>query len=290
MTPAKKEILKSEIEKLLSDNIIEECESPWAAPVVLVPKKDGGTRLCIDYRSLNSITKTDSYPLPRMDDLLHATKKTFFMTTIDLRSGYHQINVREEDRDKTAFVSPFGVYRFLRLPFGLCNAPATFQRLIDRFRSGIPNVMLLAYLDDLIILSEDFNTHIADVKLVFDRLRQFKLRANRDKCTFASARVKYLGHIITSDGIQVDPDKTAAIADIPPPRNVKQVQSFLQTCSWYRRFIDKFADISKPLSNLTKKNANWEWGPLHQQSFEQLKTALVRAPILQQSDGTKPYI
>lgn len=289
MTPANKEKLRVELDKLIQDGAVEECDSAWSAPVVLVPKKDGGTRLCVDYRALNSVTTPVSYPLPRMDDLLHSTKKTVYMTTLDLRAGYHQVQVRKEDRDKTSFVTPFGTFRYRVMPFGLRNAPATFQKLIDRFRSGLPNALVLAYLDDIFILSETFDTHLDDLKCVFERLRLFKLRANRDKCTFASARVKYLGHIVTSEGIHVDGEKTAAITNMLPPRNVKQVQSFIQSCSWYRRFIANFADVSRPLTNLLKKNVTWDWGPTEQDAFDQLKLALTTTPVLQQNDGTKPY-
>lgn len=290
MSPVKKELLKKEIDKLLNEGIIEECESPWAAPVVLVPKKDGGVRLCVDYRRLNAVTVSDSYPLPRMDDLLQAAKRTSYMTTLDLRSGYHQVEVHERDRDKTTFVTPFGTFRYLRMPFGLKNAPGTFQRLIDQFRRGLSEVLILAYLDDIIVLSSTFDEHIKDLTLVFDRLKLFKLRVNREKCVFACSSVKYLGHLITPEGISVDPCKTEAISKRPPPRNVKEVQSFLQTASWYRRFINNFAAISRPLSDLTKKKSTWRWNTEQQTSFDTLKRLLVSAPILQQYDETQPYI
>lgn len=290
IAPARKQLLKAELDNLLEAGIIEECEGPWAAPIVLVPKSDGSMRLCVDYQRLNAITVSDAYPLPRMDDLLHAAKRTNYMSTIDLQAAYHQVPVHEKHRDKTGFVTPFGSYRFLRMPFGLKNAPATFQRLIDRFRRGLSDIVILAYLDDIIVLSDSFDKHIEDLQLVFDRLRQFCLRAKRSKCVFARSEVKFLGHLITKDGISVDPKKTAAIANRPAPRDAKQVLSFLQTCSWYRRFVANFAEISKPLSDLTKKGVTWQWSPQHQTSFETLKTALVTAPILQQNDETKPYV
>ncbi|GFT98927.1 retrovirus-related Pol polyprotein from transposon opus [Trichonephila clavipes] len=208
MNPSKKEILKQEIDRLLSEGIIEECESPYASPVVLIPKPNGTFRLCIDYRKLNEITVADTYPLPRMDDLLHQAKLTPFMSTLDLRAGYHQVKVHVEDQDKTAFVCPFGTYRFLRMPYG----------------------------------------------------------------------------------IEVDPEKVASILDIPPPKNVKELQSFLQTCSWFRRYIQDFAKISRPLSYLTKKKVKWQWGFDQQNAFQTLKNSLTTPPVLKQADGTKPYI
>ncbi|GFV28676.1 retrovirus-related Pol polyprotein from transposon 297 [Trichonephila clavipes] len=181
MNPARKELLKKELDSLLQQGIIEECESPYASPVVLIPKPNDSMRLCIDYRKLNAQTVPDSYPLPRMDDLLNEAKATPYISTIDLRSGYHQVQVAAEDQDKTAFTCTFGIYKFTRMPFGLRNAPATFQRLIDKFRSGLNNVLALSYLDDIIILSPTFQKHLSDLEQVFKRLSLFKLNANREK-------------------------------------------------------------------------------------------------------------
>ncbi|GFW89521.1 hypothetical protein TNCV_1514721 [Trichonephila clavipes] len=260
-----KEILIKEIEDLLEKDIIEECESPYGAPVVPILKPNNQFRLCIDYWKLNEVTVPDTYPLPRMDDLLQEAKHTAYISTNDLMSGYHQVNVNPADRDKTTFVCPFGTYRFKRMPFGLKNAPTTFQRLMDIFRRGLP---VLAYLDDVIIMSRTFEQHLADLEAVFKRLIDFKLRANREKCQFSCSRVKYLGGI---EGIEVDHEKTSAILGIPPPKNVKQLQSFLQTCSWYRKFIANFSEIARPLSNLTKKKASWKWSEEEEKEFQTLK-------------------
>ncbi|GBN96944.1 Retrovirus-related Pol polyprotein from transposon 17.6 [Araneus ventricosus] len=254
MTPMKKELLRKEIEDLLEKDVIEECESAYGAAVVLIPKPDEKTRLYIDYRKLNKITVPDSYPLPRIDDLLQSAKHTTFMSTIDLKSGYHQINVHPADRDKTAFVCPFGTFRFKRMPFGLRNAPAPFQRIMDMF---CPDLPAMAYLDDIIVLSPTFDKHLLD---------------------------------ITSRGIEVDPDKVSAVQKIPPPRNVKQVQSFLQTCSWYRKFIPNFSEIARSLSNLTKKKIVSTWTESEQNTFNTLKNCLVSPPILSQADFTKPFV
>lgn len=172
---------------MLEEVIIEECESALAAPAILVPKKDGTYRFCVDYRRLNAITFRDSYPLPVIEDLLHATKREGFISTIDLRCSYWQVPVADSDKDKTAFTSPLGTYRFIRMPFRLKNAPATFQRLMDRFRSGaaLKYVILLVYLHDLLVLSDGFNQHLKDLEAVFNRLRIFGLHANRYKCSFA---------------------------------------------------------------------------------------------------------
>ncbi|XP_052738593.1 uncharacterized protein LOC128198270 [Bicyclus anynana] len=198
LSPQKTNILKVEINKMIAENIIEPCTSPWSSPVVLVPKKDGGTRVCIDYRQLNSITVADKYPLPRMDDLLHSAKQTPFMSTIDLRSGYWQIKVGDQDQPKTCFITPFGMFMFLRMPFGLKNAPATFQRLMDGFRVSLSHIELLVYLDDLIVRSPTFEQHLEDLKDVFARLREYNLVANKKKCKFCRESIKYLGHLITA--------------------------------------------------------------------------------------------
>lgn len=231
MSPSKKEILEKEINSMLELGIIEECESPWAASVILRPKQDGTVRICIDYRRLNAVTKTDSYPMPRIDELLHLAKKSLYISTIDLRSGYWQVSVKPEDRDKTSFTTPFGTFRFKRMPFGLKNAGATFQRLMDRFRRGLKDTVVIVYLYDIIVVSSSFEEHLQDLQKVFDRLHEFKLRAKREKCTFARSQIKFLGHIIGEEGIRPNEEKVAAILNLPPPRNVKHLLTFLQTAS-----------------------------------------------------------
>ncbi|GFS88613.1 transposon Tf2-9 polyprotein [Trichonephila clavipes] len=176
------------------------------------------------------------------------------------------------------------------MPYGLRNAPATFQRLMNRFCNGLEDILALPYLDDIIVLSETFEKHMFDLKTIFERLLHFKLKANREKCHFASSRVKYLGFWITQKGIEVDPEKVASILDIPPPKNVKELQSFLQTCSWFRRYIQDFVKISRPLSYLTKKKVKWQWGFDQQNAFQTLKNSLTTPPVLKKEDGTKPYI
>ncbi|KAI8436675.1 hypothetical protein MSG28_010163 [Choristoneura fumiferana] len=290
LSPVKTEILKKEIGNMLAENIIEPCSSPWAAPVVMVPKKDGSIRVCVDYRQLNAVTTADAYPMPRIDDLLHGAKPTPFMSTIDLRAGYWQISVKEDHRDKTAFVTPFGIYRFRRMPFGLRNAPATFQRMMDRFRITLSHIKLLIYLDDLIVMSATFEDHLRDLQDVFTKLREFNLTANREKCNFCCTRIKYLGHYITPDGLQLDPGKVSAILATPPPRNLKHLLTFVQMCSWYRRFIPGFAKVAEPLTRLTKKNATWKWEEEQTTAFAKLRELLTTSPILAQADHTKPYI
>ena len=289
LSPVRTQELRRHMAQMLQDGIIETSESAWASPVVMVPKKDGSTRICVDYRKLNALTISDAYPLPRMDDLLHNARQARVLTTLDLRAGYWQVGIRQEDRCKTAFITPFGLYQFKRMPFGLKNAPATFQRLIDRMKIGIEDVRVLAYLDDIVILSETFEQHLKDLVKVFKQLLHFGLKVNREKCRFCCSEVRYLGHIISSEGISTDPMKVSAIRDMAPPKNVKQVQTFLQTCSWYRRFVPEFAAISRPLSDLTKKNATWQWQDQQRQAFNELKQRLIEAPILRQADESRPF-
>ncbi|XP_036346322.1 uncharacterized protein LOC118755602 [Rhagoletis pomonella] len=290
ISPAMKNKLKIELEDMLKKGIIEESKSPWSFPVVLIPKKDGGVRFCVDYRRLNAITTTDTYPLPRMDDLLHAAKATPFMSTIDLKAGYWQIKMAPAAKPKTAFTTPFGIFVFNRMPFGLKNAPATFQRLIDKFRSELPHILILAYLDDIIICSNDFNSHMQNLRQTLSKIKEYGFQLNRGKCVFCREEIKYLGHILTTKGLKVDNEKAHAVLKRPNPKNLKQLVSFLQTCSWYRRFIPNFADVAKPLSQLTKKNAKWRWSAEEQNAFDRLKDLLSSPPVLQQVDETKPFI
>jgi hypothetical protein len=260
---------------MLADGVIEECDSAYAAPTVLVPKKDGSLRVCVDYRKLNSVTVPDRYPLPRIDDLLQMAVKTVYMSSLDLKAGYWRVPVRAEDRDKTAFVTPLGLFRFTRMPFGL----------IDRFRAGLPAVKILAYLDDLIVISETFEKHLQHLTALFGRLELFRLRANRKKCCFARATLTYLGHILTPSGIS----RVSAICNRAPPTDVKGLLSWLQTARWFRRFVPSFADVVRPLTSLTRKNSVWVWGPEQTTAFETIKTLLTSPPILRNVDNSLPF-
>jgi hypothetical protein len=289
LSPTRKEILRNEINKMLSQGIIEPSITPWAAPVVLVPKPNGDTRVCIDYRKLNAITVPDSYPMPRIDDLLHEAKPTLYMSTLDLKAGYHQINLRKEDREKTGFITPFGIYIFNRMPFGLRNAPATFQRLMDQFRVSLENVKILGYLDDLVVFLSSFSSHLTDLDTIFQKLREYNFTVNASKCQFGRTTIRYLGHYITPQGLKMDPEKTKAINRLVAPKNLQQLVSFLQTCSWYRRFIENFSRVAEPLTRLTKKSSPWLWEKEQETAFQTLKCCLTTAPILRQADSTKPY-
>ena len=278
---AKMKEAQNEIESMLEKGVIETSDSPWSSPVVLVKKKDGSIRFCIDYRKLNDITIKDSYPVPRIDTTLDAMSGSRWFSTIDLKSGYWQVKMAPEDRPKTAFSIPGGGHwQFLSMPFGLCNAGATFERLMEKVLSNLSWKICLVYLDDIIILSKTFDKHIENLREVFLRLEKANLKMNPKKCTFLQKEVTFLGHIVNENGIATDPSKTHAVKTWPVPQNIKDVRSFLGLCSYYRRFVHKFADIARPLHKLTEANKKFVWGEDCQQAFDKLKRALTSSDVL----------
>ena len=280
LTWAKQEIADVEVEKMLADDIIEPSTSPWSSPIVLVNKKDGSTRFCIDYRRINDLSKKDAYPLPRIDETLETLGDAEWFCTMDLASGYWQIKMKEEDRPKTAFVTRKGLFQFKVMPFGLCNAPATFQRLIDRVLVGLQWEQCLVYLDDIVVFGKTFEQTLARLRLVMERLKAAGLKLKASKCKWFQKSVQYLGHIVSAEGIKCDPEKIETVKDWPIPKSVTQVRSFLGLASYYRKFIDNFAEIAHPLTSLTRKRAKFCWSTACQQSFETLKECLISAPVL----------
>lgn len=288
--------LQTLLKHMLDSGVVRESASPWAAPIVLVRKKDGSWRFCVDYRRLNALTHKDAYPLPRIEESLTGLKAARWYSTLDLASGYWQVEMDPSDREKTAFTTPFGLYEFERMPFGLCNAPATFQRLMQRCLGNLVNDFLLIYLDDVVVFSPDFDSHVQHLEEVFERLHQHGLKLQPRKCHLFQQKVTYLGHVISEAGVATDPSKTAAVRDWPVPQTVKQVKSFLGFSGYYRRFIPAFSKIAAPLNALThgtngqeRKTAAINWSPECQQAFDQLKTALINAPILAYADFSLPF-
>lgn len=281
---------------MLDSGVVRESASPWPAPIVLVRKKDGSWRFCVDYRRLNALTHKDAYPLPRIEESLTGLKSAKWYSTLDLASSYWQVEMDPADREKTAFTTPFGLYEFERMPFGLCNAPATFQRLMQRCLGNMVNDSLLIYLDDVVVFSPDFDSHVHHLEEVFRRLNQHGLKLQPRKCHLFQREVTYLGHVISERGVATDPAKTAAVRDWPVPQTVKQVKSFLGFAGYYRRFIPAFSKIAAPLNALThgtaaqeKKTAPIIWSPECQQAFEHLKEALLNAPVLAYADFSLPF-
>src|SRR6185369_7928272 len=228
--------IEEEIQRMLLEGLIERSTGPWAAPVVLVRKKNGKLRFCVDYRELNSITVKDAYPLPRIDDMLDSFGKAQWFTSLDLASGYWQVEMKPEDRAKTAFITQFGTYQFKVMPFGLCNAPATFQRLMDEVLRGHLWKFVMVYLDDVIIYSDTFEQHLEHLRVIFDRLEDAGLKLNPDKCSFVRKELEFLGHIVSNKGIRTDPAKIQKVKDFPVPSNITQLRGFLGLASYYRRF------------------------------------------------------
>ena len=276
----KREALSQEIQDMLSMGIIEESVSPWGAPVVLVPRKDKKWRVCLDYRSLNKCTLRDSYPLPRIDDSLDALGGASWFSTLDLASGYHQVEVEESDKEKTAFVTHEGVYQFNVMPFGLTSAPATFERLMDHVLAGLHWSICVVYLDDIICFGASFDDHLRNLGTVIDRIARAGLKISPKKCQLFRRKGSFLGHEVSQEGIATDPQKVAAVSEWPRPANLKQVRSFMGFCSYYRKFIEGFARIAKPLHKLTEKDQKFIWDPECDKVFQQLKARLITAPIL----------
>ncbi|XP_042563837.1 uncharacterized protein LOC122132932 isoform X2 [Clupea harengus] len=286
--------LRTLLRDMLDGGVVRESSSPWAAPVVLVKKKDGSWRFCVDYRKLNAVTHKDAYPLPRVEESLTNLKKAEWYSTLDLASGYWQVEVHPTDREKTAFATPLGLYEFERMPFGLCNAPATFQRLMQRCLGGQVHDFLLIYLDDIILYSPDFHSHIGHLEQVFSKLQDHGLKLQPTKCHLFQRSVQYLGHVVSQGGVATDPQKTEAVQDWPVPTTVREVRSFLGFVGYYRRFVPSFARKAGPLHALLRgtggsKTKLVDWTPECGKAFEDLKEALLRAPVLAYADFGLPF-
>lgn len=289
----KKEV-ESQINKMLAQKIIRPSDSPWSAPIWVVPKKPDASgiakfRVVVDFRNLNAKTIDQRWPLPNITDLLDKLGKCQYFTTLDLASGFHQIQMEEKDIEKTAFSTENGHYEFLRMPFGLKNAPATFQKVMDGILRGIQNEKCLVYLDDIIIFSTSLQEHLERLREVFKRLRESNFKIQLDKSEFLRREVAYLGHMVTPDGVRPNPDKILAIKNYPIPTTTKQIKGFLGLLGYYRRFIKNFAKITKPLTKCLKKGAKIEHNNEFIECFETCKKLLSNQPILQYPDFDKPF-
>jgi hypothetical protein len=281
---------QKEVESMLTKGVIEPSNSPWAAPVVLVRKKDQSLRYCVDFRRLNSITKKDSYPLPRIDEALDSLGNSKFFTTLDLASGYWQVGLSDTAREKTAFLTPSGLYQFTVMPFGLCNAPATFERLMERVLVSLQWQICLVYIDDIIVFSKSITEHIDRLEIIFHRLAEANLKLKCSKCHLLRERVTYLGHVVSASGVSTDPEKIKAVLNWPEPTTSADVKSFMGLCSYYKRFIPDFSAIARPLIRLTEKNVQFQWSNDERGAWELLKGKLTTAPILAYPDPKLPFI
>ena len=288
--PAQEEEIEKQVQELKEHGLIKEGHGAWSSPVVLVKKKDNSWRFCVDYRLLNEVTTKDAYPLPRIDDSLDALGGSKLFSTLDLTSGYWQVELEESAKEKAAFVTRSGLWEWEVLPFGLCSAPSTFERLMETVLRGLHWKTLLIYLDDIIVFSKDFDTHLERLAEVFSRLRQAGLKLKPSKCTLLAQRVQYLGHVVSSAGVETDEEKVRAVRDWPTPRHKKDVRAFLGTCGYYRRFIAKYSEISRPLSQLSSKHTSFKWDEQCQAAFDALKARLTEAPILAYPEYSLPFI
>jgi hypothetical protein len=290
LSPAELDELKKQLAELTAHGFIQPSKSPYGAPVLFVKKKGGELRMCIDYRALNKITIKNRYPLPRVDELLDRLHGAKYFSKIDLRSGYHQVRIHPDDVEKTAFRTRYGHFEFLVLPFGLTNAPATFMHLMQQIFRPYLDSFVIVFLDDILIYSRTLEEHQQHVRLVLDQLRQHKLYAKQSKCEFFQSSIGFLGHVVSGDGISMEPGKVKAITEWPPLQSVHDVRSFLGLAGYYRRFVTGFSRIAAPLSELTKNDQKWEWTNVQQQAFEQLKQAIASAPVLVTPDESLPYV
>jgi len=284
------EAIDDHVNEMLRHGVIEPAASPWASNVVLVSKKDGSLRFCVDYRAVNAVTYKDAYPLPLIDNCINAMSGSSWFSTLDLRAGYHNIPVAEVDRDKTAFVTRRGCWRYTVMPFGLTCSPSVFQRLMDMVLHGLSYDICLVYLDDIIIFAASFEEQLRRLESVLQRLRWAKLKLKPSKCKLLQRKVEFLGHVISEAGVEMQTSKIDAVVQWPRPRNTHELRSYMGLCSYYRRFIAGFADTAAPLHALTGKGVQFQWGPEQEAAFIELKEKLTTAPVLGMPENTGQYI
>lgn len=292
LSPEKQRILIEQVDEMLSLDVIEPCESAWSSPVLIVNKKNGQPRFCLDSRKLNSVTKRDAYNLPYVAEILDNLRDAKYLSSVDLSKAFWQIPIVPEDRDKTAFYVPGrGTLRFKTTAFGLTNAPATQQRLVDSLFGDLDH-RAFAYLDDIIVISSTFEEHVALLLRVLNKLKHANLTVNFEKCNFFRSQLKYLGYVVDARGLRTDPEKVEAIINFPTPTNQKELKRFLGTATWYRRFVPNFSTVAGPLNKLTsnsKKAPPFKWTPEADAAFNALKECLVTAPVLSCPDYSLPF-
>lgn len=286
--PEKIELEKT-IKELLDKKFIEPSSSPFGAPILFVGKKDGSLRMCVDYRALNKLTIKNRYPLPRIDDLLDLMKGARYFSTLDLASGYHQIRIAKDDVQKTAFRTVMGHFQWRVMPFGLCNAPATFQQAMNSLFQDKLGQYLCVYMDDILVFSKSREEHLEHLHNVLQTLADSHYYLKSKKCCFMRTSVKFLGHVISAQGLQVDPDKINILKQWPVPKDKSEIRSLLGFGNYFRRFILRYSDMVRPLVELTKKDVPVQWSQECEQAFHNLKNAIINAPVLKHPDMNKPF-
>ena len=291
-----KKIIDEHLDTMLKAGVIVPSCSAWASPILLVPKKPDPAskevtyRFCVDYRKLNNATKKNAAPLPNIADVLESMEGSRVFSCLDLRQGYWQIPLKEEDQEKTAFITHKGLFQFTKVAFGLCNAPSAFVQLMNAALGNAQYKHVLAYLDDVVIHSKDLKSHMEHLQDVFNRLERAGLKLKMSKCQFLKPEVQFLGHVISSKGIHVSPEKVKAIAELSPPTTPRGVRGFIGMCSYYRKFIPNFAEIARCLTQLTKKKVKFTWTDECQRAFDALKKGLTTAPVLAFPSPDRPFI
>jgi hypothetical protein len=284
------EALKEWLEENLSKGFIRTSSSPAASPILFVKKGDGSLRLCVDYRGLNEGTIKDRYPLPLIQETLMRLSRAKYFTKLDVRGAYNLVRMREGDEWKTAFRTRYGLFESLVMPFGLTNAPATFQHFINDVLAPFLDIFATAYLDDILIYSDNLEEHRDHVKQILTVLEKNGLHLKPEKCEFHQQEVKYLGLIIGTNGIKMDPVKVETVVNWPQPEKLYDVRSFIGFANFYRRFIKGYSELVRPMTELTKKERKFEWGEEQQKAFTALKEAFVSAPVLARFDFNKDVI
>jgi hypothetical protein len=282
--------IKKQIQELLDKGVIVPSSLPCGSPIVLVPKKDGTWRMCVDFRALNKITLKNCYPLPRIDDLLDQLKDAKYFTKLDLRSRYHHIRIAKGDTWKTTFKTKQGLFEWMVIPFGLCNAPATFMRVMNDVLRTFLDDCVIVYLDDILIFSKSREEHVTHVKQVLDVLRKEKLFLKMSKCEFGKTSLIYLGHIVGGGELKIDPSKVKVILEWPKPSNVTEVRSFLGATQYWRKFIANFSSIAAPLNAVTSFKQVFQWGGKQQKAFDTLKEKISLAHTLKEKISSTPIL
>ena len=285
----KQAIIDEMVRDMEVQGLVEPSTSPWASPIVLAKKKDGSPRLCVDYRRLNDVTESDAYPMPDLNEMIRQMRGAKVFSVLDLKSGYWQVPLNQNARKYSAFRTRRGLYQFRVLPFGLKNSPMTFVRLMNEVLRGYLDIFVQVYLDDIVIFSKNLNEHQYHLDKVLERLNRYGLTCHTKKCKIGTTQISFLGHLVDSEGIGKQPEKLEGINKFPVPRKVKDLRRFLGVCNWYSQFVDNYADIIAPLTDLLKKGTKWRWTGVEQNAFDLIKNTLYNSPKLSPPDYGKPF-